>query len=303
MRYSRTSAKQPKKKRKYTNLIIVVVILGVSAYLIGAGVAGEWLAQNLINPVFNNEGTSAADSSSVDSILPSENNVPDTPQATVQTVSLPETSGTRMEAQITAKEIALFALQTGAFSEEVNAKDAASEIISKGGAGFVAFDGDYYRVLIAGYTDENDANDVKGSLGQQDISTSIFNLKSGSLEFKIGAEQSQIDAVKACFDIVPESVDTLQNMIFNADKGEAIDAAMEALQQKVTEVSDNLNGLVSSDSGAMLSLNTYMKGFCETINNIPKSSVVSGVEFSSQLKYNLISIVVDYSSFLDEISS
>ena len=37
------------------------------------------------------------------------------------------------------------------------------------------------------------------------------------------------------------------------------------------------------------------------MNNIPLSADVSTVEFSAQLKYNLIGIVIDYSAFLEEI--
>ncbi|MDD5017062.1 MAG: SPOR domain-containing protein [Eubacteriales bacterium] len=302
MRYSRMQDKKPKRKRKYAGFITVVIILGITAYFVGAGAAGGWLAENVINPVFNNGDTSAAEATG-DTTSAAADGISASETETVQSVSLPAASGTQAEDNITAQEISLFALQTGAFSEEGNAKEAAAEIIAKGGAGFVAYDGEYYRVLIAAYTDEGDASDVKSSLADQDVSTSIFNLKSGSLAFKIGAEQSQIDAIKACFDIVPQAVDTLQQIIYDADKGEDVDADIEALCQSVDLVTAEFEAAVSADDGAILCLDTYMKAFCETINNIPLSSDVTEVEFSSQLKYNLIGIVVDYSDFLDELGS
>lgn len=305
MRYSRMTAKQPKKKRKYTNLIIVVLILGIAVYLIGAGAAGGWLAENVINPVFNNETTNAEEINTPDSSaqLSQPENATTTPIETIQSVNLPEASGTRIEQNITAHKIALYTLQTGAFSEENNAKQAASEIIAHGGAGFVAFDGEFYRVLIAGYLREEDAIEVKDTLEKDGVMTSVFMLESGTLEFKIGAEQSQIEAVKACFETVPESVNALQQIVFDYDKGVKVDADIADLQQKVDQVCANLEQVVTTDEGAIMSLNKYMKAFGKTINNIPNSSSVSKVELSSQLKYNLVNIVVEYSAFLDEISS
>ena len=302
MRYSRNLTNKPVRKRKYAGFIVLVILLGVAAYFIGAGAAGEWLAQNLINPVFNSGDTNAdetndpAASSVTDEISEAE-------PGSIQSVSLPESSGSQTEDTITAKELSLYALQVGAFSAESNAKEAASELVSKGGAGFVAFDGSYYRVLIAAYTTEDDAADVKSSLYEQNVKTTIFNLKSGTLDFKIGAEQTQINAIKACFDIVPEVVVALQDIIYAADKGENVDDDIVSLQQSVGVVLEELEAAVPADSGAIQSLNSYMQGFCETINNIPLSSDVSDVEFNSQLKYNLISIVVDYSAFLEELGS
>ncbi len=202
---------------------------------------------------------------------------------------------------MTAQEVALFSLQTGAFSEENNAKAAASELKLKGGAGYIAYDGELYRVLVAGYTSANDADNVKASLKTQNIDATVFNLQSGSLSFKIGAVKSQIDAVKACFNAVPGSVETLQQIIFDSDKGKNVDDALSALKAEVTEVYNIFTGAVSSEENAISSLRTYMQGFCETINNIPLSSSVSGVEFSSELKYTLIDIAVEYSDFLDDL--
>ncbi len=295
MRYSRMAGKPPKRKRKFANIIIVVVILGIAAYLIGAGAAGSWLAENVINPVFNNGNSSAATPSA-------------SPQATADNTStplpvdLPGASGSRAEEEITAEEVSLFALQTGAFSEESNAKSAAGEIQNLGGAGYVAYDGDLYRVLIAGYTKESDALDVKTQLNEQSVETSVFNLKSGSLSFKIGAEQSQIDAVKACFDAVPETVESLQQIIFDADNAKNVDQQITLLQQKVSASYDTFDNAVPSEETAILSFKSYMKSLSDSVSALPLSTSVSAAKFSSDLKYTLISIVVDYSSFLDEIN-
>ncbi len=297
MRYGRMTSKPPQKKRKFGSLIIVAVILGITAYFVGAGAAGGWLAENVINPVFNS-GTGKAEEPSPTLTAAVS------PAATVETSNLPETpAGAQTEEQITAQSITLYTLQVGAFSDEANAKQAAQEVVNRGGAGFVAYDGSLYRVLVAGYTAETDAKSVKTELESQGISTTVFKLESGALEFKIGAEQQQINAIKACFDVVPTTVSELQQIIYASDKGEKVDDRVAALKTQADEVTASLKSIVSTESQAMSSLVTYMDSFCEKLGSIHKSSDVSGVAFSSELKYNLISVVVDYSTFFKELSS
>lgn len=300
MRTSRMMAEPPKKKKKYTNLIVVIFILGIAAYFIGAGAAGGWLAENVINPVFNSD---KAEAESLPTNFDPGNDTSVPPKESIQAVNLPEASGARVEEKISADKVSLFALQVGAFSDQTNAKEAAKDITAKGGAGYVAYDGELYRVLIAGYVNEADAKDVKESLNEEAVQTSVFRLESGSIEFKIGAEQSQVEAVRACFEIVPESVSTMQKIIYDFDKGADVDDDLVALKAKIKLTSDNLSKVVETKEGAMQSLRNYMISYSDTISQIPLSADVSKVEFCSQLKYNLINIVVDYSAFLDEISS
>ena len=299
MRYGRSlSRRQPPKNSRHSTLIIVAVLLGITAYFVGAGAAGGWLAENVINPVFNSGVGSAATSSPA--VSPEMNaSIP----ATAAAAQSPAVSGTHSEEQITAQSVTLYALQVGAFSDENNAKKIAQDVKNRGGAGFISYDGSLYRVLLAGYTSENDAKSVKADLENQDISTTIFKLDSGALEFKISAEKQQIEAVKACFSIVPTIVTDLQQIIFDADKGNNVDDRIAALKAKADEVNANLKAAVSAESASMASLIQYMDGLCDKLGAIPKSTEVSGVVFSSELKYNLISVVIDYSAFFKKLSS
>lgn len=298
MRYSRMATPPPRKKRKFANLVLVAVILGIAIYLVTAGAAGNWLADNIINPVFNNGIAAAATPSK--SISPSVSPTATAATASTSPSDTPASSG-RVEDQITAQEITLYTLQAGAFSDKANAETTASAIKSQGGAGFVVFDSNLYKVLVAGYTDQNNANDVKTSLKNQGVNASIFVLKSGTVTFKIGAQRDQIDAIKECIDEVPDSVSTLQKIIFNADKGQNVDSDLASLKEKAAGIKDDLNNAVSSDETAVKSLKDYMDKFCAAINGLPASSSPASA-FSSGLKYALIQIVTDYSSFLKSLA-
>ncbi len=309
MRYSRMmSQPPPRRKKRYGNLILIAVILGITVYFVTAGAAGGWLAENIINPVFNSDPSSAAAATPgaslspaptvQDNAAPSESSANATPQA----VSLPEVSGTRAEEQIKVDSVALFTLQAGAFSDEANAKSAASEIIARGGAGYVAFDGNLYRALIAGYTSEDNAKSVKTELETQGVISTVYKLESGALEFKVGAEQSQIDAIKGCFTLVSDTVTSLQQIIFDADKGTNVDDKITALKANAHTVTDNFKSAITPGTAATDKLSAYMDRFCTALDNIPLSAGAAAVDFSSKLKYNIIGIVVDYSTFLDELS-
>lgn len=296
MRYSRmaspsSSSSSPKRKPRYANWIIAAVILGIAAYFIGAGAAGGWLAKNVIEPVFGHGSSNAA-----------------TPEATLSpTVTAAQSAGQsesatgHVEENITAGEITLYTLQVGAFSDEAHAQSSADTISAAGGAGYIAYDGELYRVLAAGFLSESDAKSVQSTLESQSVSSTVFQLKSGTLEFKIGATPSQVEAIKACFAAIPEAVEKLQQIVFDADRGENVDERIKALAADMTTVYNNLKAAISPDESAIQSLTAYMSEFCEKMNNIPVSTEVSAVEFSAQLKYNLIGIVVDYSAFLKEL--
>lgn len=291
MRYSRmASSPPPRRKSRYANWIIAAVVLGVAAYFIGAGAAGGWLAKNVIEPVFGKDNASAA-----------------TPTATVSAAVIETPSESQsgsatghVEETITAGEISLYTLQVGAFSDEGHARSSADTIAAMGGAGYIAYDGELYRVLAAGYLVESDAKDVQSTLETQGVTSTVFQLKSGTLEFKIGASPAQVQAVKACFDAVPDALEKLQQIVFNADRGDDVDDEIKALGADISSVNDALQAAISPDDSAIQSLAAYMTDFCEKMNNMPLSGDVNAVEFSSQLKYNLIGIVVDYSAFLKE---
>lgn len=303
MRYSRMMSQPPKKKKRYGNLILIAIILGITVYFVTAGAAGGWLAENVINPVFNSDPTAVAVTPAA---IPSDSPATLTslpPSETGQSVSLPEISGERAEEQITVTSVALYTLQAGAFADETNAKAAAAEIIKRGGAGFVAYDGNLYRTLIAGYTSEADAKSVKAELEAQGVVCTVFKLESGALEFKVGAEQTQIDAIKSCFALVSDTVSDLQKIIYDADKGDNVDERITTLQTNAHTVVDNYKSIVTSETDATKKLTAYMDSFCDSLDNISLSTGVTAVDFSSGLKYNIISIVVDYSTFLDELSS
>lgn len=288
MRTSRMQGKPPKKKGKFPSFIIIVIILGVAAYFVGAGAAGGWLAQNVIEPVFN---SSEADAAPTDTPLV-------TPGESISPIEISENTGKRIEENIIADKLSLYTLQVGAYNDAENANNVANDIVARGGAGYVAYDGELYRVLIAGYTDREDASDVKQNLSKSSVDSTLFILESGSLEFVIGADITQVEAVKACFDIVPETVDGLQQVIYDYDNGKDVSQDLQTLHDNAQAALSALESAVDTSDGAMKSVRTFMKDFCDTIGELTSSDV----DFSSKLKYNLISIVVRYSAFLDELS-
>ena len=108
MRYGRSlPRRQPPKNSRHSTLIIVAVLLGITAYFVGAGAAGGWLAENVINPVFNSGVGSAATSSST---AGPEMNA--SAPATAATAQSPTVSGTHSEEQIAAQSVTIYACRS-----------------------------------------------------------------------------------------------------------------------------------------------------------------------------------------------
>ena len=290
MRTSRMQAPPPKKKRKFTGFVIAAVVLGVAAYFVGASAAGGWLAQNVFDPVFNSSSANAKQT---------EEAATPQPDASVTPTDATQASSGLVEQNITADKLSLYTLQIGAFSDEVNANEAAKDVAAKGGAGYVAYDGNLYRVLLAGYTSKDDALSVRKNLADTDVDSTLFILESGSLQIMVGADAGQVSAIKACFDIVPSSAEKLQQIIYDNDNGKNVSADISALQKDAEQTKLGLEEAVDISDGAVKHLHAFMDDLCGMLSNLD----VSDVDFSSELKYNLINIVVRYSSLLDELGS
>ena len=92
------------------------------------------------------------------------------------------------------RQLAVYALQLGAFTQEEAARQLAQEFAGRGAAGYVHFDGDAYRVLAAAYPTRAEAQAVQTRLGGQNISTYIHPCTQDALTLRAGGEKRQVEA-------------------------------------------------------------------------------------------------------------
>ena len=117
------------------------------------------------------------------------------PTPTPLTASFDETVETR--------EIALpgetwYAIQTGVFSTREAAEDKAAAYADRGAPGYVARDGDKWRVFIACYGEKEDANTVRARLeSSQQVETYLFDWAAPQVKLRLSGMVGQMDVVEA----------------------------------------------------------------------------------------------------------
>lgn len=294
MRYSRLPVKKP--KRNYGTVILFVLLIAVGVYIFTATAAGNWLADNVVTPVFSYLQTGAIKTTGINdlpgaSAKPSQSAAASSPGSTV-TKSMDADSQT------------YYLLQSGIFENEQNATDSANALKARGGAGYILKDGNRNRVIMAAFKTESQAKSVKDTLlKNENISTYVYNIKMDGLNFSITAANGQAEALKEGFALPGYCADTLMELSQKYDKNENIDQAIQDLKKKCNATRDNLNSSIKNDekNEAILRLKEFTGLLCENVNKIPDTLSQSNIELSSQLKYTVIWVAVNYSDFMKKL--
>jgi len=293
MRYARLAPRKP--KRNYTSMILFVLLLGAGVYIFCATAAGNWVANNVVTPVFSYLENGAKQTGIND--LPDASNNPAAASAAPST-------GAKVTQSVAAEGKIYWLLQYGIFDSAQNAEVAAADLKLRGGAGYIYKDGERSRVILAAYGSESDAKQVRDALEKNEgISTYAFGVKMEGLNFSITAGDSQTQALKDGIALPEYAADTLMAISVKFDKGQGIGPDIKAIKEKCTSVRDGLNGAIKQDekNEDIVRLKEFTGQLCEIINKLPDTAAAGNVEISSQLKYTVIWVALNYSDLMKEL--
>lgn len=234
------------KPRHTGSVILGIFLVGAILYLAVAGYAGSWIAQKVINPVFEFFGIMRdAEQTPSPSASPGVSENPDATDVSIQ-----------------ANGVSAYFLQTGVFSTEENAKTEAAEIMIQGGAGYIALEEEKYQVVLAVYASKEDAQTVKDRLLEQNemetmikqksVGNTTLNMKA-SLTQKEALEKvlSDLDAVRKDLDAANASIDQLQTAKEHANEAKTTLKNMQtrlagAFNKGENSFADGLSDLVNN---------------------------------------------------------
>ncbi|MFZ5974654.1 MAG: SPOR domain-containing protein [Bacillota bacterium] len=203
-------------------VLVVVTILGL-VYILSAGVAGKWMADNVIAPIF--EVFSGG-----------------TPTAT------PQSTQNQGQQKVVWNEFTLYCLQMGIFSSEDNAKALADSLKTKGAAGYLMHDGVRVRVLLSAYTKEADAKAVRDRLIGENMDCTVYTLKCNKLELTITADQTRLPRIQPIFDRYGTAVLKCGELAFALDGSKTTqDEALADVKDLAQKMKDDAKSI--EDSG------------------------------------------------------
>ena len=158
------------------------------------------------------------------------------PTATPIAPGFDETVETR---EITLPAETWYAIQTGVFSTREAAEDKAAAYTDRGAPGYVAQEGDKWRVFIACYGERSDAASVRDRLGAlQQVETYIFEWTDPQLRLRLSGMVGQMDVVEAGLMLRQQAARQLRDDAARLDSG-AVTASeerqsLESLDNQIT---------------------------------------------------------------------
>lgn len=300
MEYARRKRRRQRAKGKKKNraggevgrAILALLMVGAIVYLISASAAGTWLAKNVMVPVF----------STLDSFRrPAEPTEPEAaPDAESMQVSLVSTPGA-VETDVTLPALTCYALQMGVYAQAENARTQAGQLRAAGAGGYVMQDGDRYRVIAAGYTDETAAREVKERLSGEGMDCTLYTIATPAATYRVSAEADQLAQVNAGFASIANAYAALSEAVlrYDADAQSAETGKMAAANIAQTMRGDM--ALLQGYAGEHTALNALLSCYTDCLAAIEKTAASTAAEhaaFAADFKHTQLYVADRYAQLM-----
>ena len=201
----------------------------------------------------------------------------------------------------------MFLLQIGVFDENNNAKQISNDMILQGCSGYILEKDQKYRVFLSGYSNKDDAENVKNRLlTEYEIDTKVFELSNNSIEVTIEGNDN----------LLMEVDDSVKKMLYFPDELIKISQNFDKKLLEYDEVKDDINKLKKvAEEYENKTLKIFDECNDKYINEIynyytsihkylllPEDEI-SDIELSSFLKTLYIEVSLKYNDFLSAVSA
>lgn len=183
----------------------------------------------------------------------------------------------------------------------LNYKDAstlANEISALGGAGYVYYDGKYH-VLASYYPSEEDANTVSENLLTDYPTAKVYTIEIDKVSLSNELSSSQQDCIKDQINANEKLINSLYNTIIQYDSNNISDSEINMILSNIktdfSDCKDHFFELFKNDSRLNIA-KKYLSKISQYVEQFGEMKDEQNI--SSRLKYYLIDIVINHSSFL-----
>lgn len=287
-------------------MIVSLILIAAIVYIIVTSNAGEWVAREVMAPLFSavsSIGNKANDA-------PSGLNNSGTTNEQSGGINLSTGESTAAEsANAVLPALNCYMLQMGVYSSYENAKKESDRLRALGAAGYIFADSSSgetrYRVMASGYSSEQSAKSVKDRLTSEGVETAMYTLSSPQASFKVTADKSAIEDICGAFAAFDEVVDSMGQAVIRFDKeslsvtdGKLICAdILNAFDMKLTPL--------ESFSGADGTLGEILSAYSDCraqLDAVCEGEYQSIVDFSSAMKYTHLYIASRYAAMVEKLA-
>ena len=292
--------------------LISLVLIGCIVYLVVSSNAGEWIAQNVMAPLFT-----AASGWGKDDPVDTDAPLSQTPDQSAglpgggipSSLDLSGESAEPVSAQASLPAMRCAMLQMGVFSSLDNAQSEAAALQAKGAGGYIVKDSSTgetrYRVMAAGYDTEEEARIVKERLAGDGVDSALFLMEAPAATFKVTADEEAIAGVQSAFAAfgTVQSALTQAALSFDADKMEVASGKARAAEI-LARFEGDMAGL-STYQGATGAVGMMLGAYSsarDQLLTLSGGEYESTVDFSAAMKYTQLYVTDQYAALIGELA-
>lgn len=184
-----------------------------------------------------------------------------------------------------------YAVEVNSFDDYDEACNFASNLQSKGGAGYVTYN-KKYKVLSSLYLTYNDAKSVADNIKSEYSKACVYEIAFPDIVLPDDISKEQQTAITTSFAVTKSAIATMTNIYLGVDKGEIKDSTartmLYTLYDDCTSQVDSIRTAFHSlDTAKYLKYKMYLTNFASNIADITNLDL-SGMELSQIIKYQQI---------------
>ncbi len=184
-----------------------------------------------------------------------------------------------------------YAVQVASFDDYDDAYTFATQLQSKGGAGYITYN-KQYKVLSSMYLTYNDAKSVANNVKDEYNDARVYEIVLPDITLPDDLTKAQEKAITTSFAVTKSTLATMSNIYLGLDKGEIKDStARTMLNSLYDDSTDQVDSIRTSfhqlDTAKHLKHKMYLTNFASNIAEICNIDL-SGMELSQIIKYQQI---------------
>lgn len=192
-----------------------------------------------------------------------------------------------------------YAVEVDCFDNYDDAYTFATELQSKGGAGYITYN-KKYKVLSSLYLTYDDAKSVADNIKSEYSNVCVYEIAFPDIDIPDDITKEQQNAITTSFAVTKSAIATMTNVYLGIDKGEIKDSTASTMlytlyDDCVSQADSIRTSFHSIDTATYLKYKMYLTNFASHIAEISNLDL-QGMELSQIIKYQQIKCAFLYIS-------
>ena len=184
-----------------------------------------------------------------------------------------------------------YAVEVDSFDNYNDAYKFATQLQSKGGAGYITYN-KKYKVLSSLYLTYSDAKSVADNIKNEYSNACVYEIDLPDISVPDDISNEQQKAITTSFAVTKSAISTMTNIYLGIDKGDIKDSSASTMiytlyDDCISQINSINSAFHSLDTATYLKYKMYLTDFTSNLAEISKLDL-KGMELSQIIKYQQI---------------